>query len=80
MSVPETLRTLATMRDGETLVVRHIFFDDVRARCARAGIAEGDQVRCREATPAEVHIETPRGAVVSVARRWGRFVQVEPEL
>lgn len=72
----EQIRTLATVRDGETLVVEDVLFDANRMRLAAAGILPGDRVRCRRATPGEVQLETERGIVVSVERSWANFVQV----
>ncbi len=72
----EQIRSLATVRDGETLVVENILFDANRARLAAAGVAEGDRIRCHAATPSYVAIETPLGVVMNVDRAWASFVQV----
>jgi len=72
-------RSLANMHGGETMIVRHIFFDTIRARCADVGIAEGDWLVCRTATPETVQVETPRGTIVNVDRGWGSFIQVGPD-
>ena len=72
----EQIRSLATVRDGETLVVENILFDSNRARLAAVGITEGDRVRCRVSTPTHVYLETEVGIVVGVERDWATFVQV----
>lgn len=72
----ERIRTLATVRDGETLVVEDVLFDANRVRLAAAGIQPGARVRCRRATPVEVQLETERGIVITVERTWANFVQV----
>lgn len=76
----EQIRSLAHVRDGETLVVEHILFDANRARLAAAGVVEGDRIRCRTSTSSHVQIETARGALLDVERSWASFVEVSPAL
>jgi hypothetical protein len=72
----EQVRSLATVRDGEALLVEHILFEANRSRLAEAGIGVGDRVRCRISTPSHVYVETPVGIVVGVERSCASFVQV----
>ena len=73
---PDRIRSLDTVRDGETLVVQHILFDANRLRLAAAGVTEGERIRGRASTPSHVQIETTRGALLEVERSWASFVQV----
>jgi len=73
----EQVRSLATVSDGEALVVEHILFDANRTRLAAAGIGVGDRVRCRISTPSHVYVETPIGIVVGVDRSCASFVHVK---
>jgi Fe2+ transport system protein FeoA len=72
----ERIRSLATVRDDETLVVQHILFDANRVRLAAAGVTEGDRIRARASGPSHVQIETSRGAVLELERSWANFVRV----
>jgi hypothetical protein len=76
----DRVRSLATMRDGETRVVEHILFDLTRARCAALGIREGDRIRCRLATVSQLYVETDAGRIVTIDRDWGSFIQVSAPL
>lgn len=68
-------RSLATITRGETLEVSCILFDGVRAVCESAGIRRGDRVRCRDATPSRLYLETESGRVTQLDRRWAQFVE-----
>jgi len=73
---PDAVRSLATIRRGETVVVECILFDIVRTRCEIKGIHLGDLLRCRETEAGRLLLETARGALVAVEQQWARFVQV----
>ena len=69
-------RSLASIRDDETLVVQRILFDSVRAHLAALGVHEGQLVRCRLTTLSDLVLETVGGSIATVERSWARFVQV----
>jgi hypothetical protein len=68
-------RSLATIAPGETLEIRCILFDGVRDVCDRAGLREGDRVRCRDATPSRLLLESESGRAIHLDRRWADFVE-----
>ena len=68
-------RSLASISQGETLEVGDILFDGVRALCETAGIRPGIRVRCCDASPSQLLLETEAGRVTSVERRWAAFVE-----
>src|SRR5688572_5098358 len=51
-------RSLASIHEGERLVVQRILFDAVRARCDAAGIGEGDVLVGRGREGARVDVES----------------------
>lgn len=71
-------RSLASVRDGEIVVIRHILFGSLRDLCQRTGFQEGDVVRCRLATPSHLLLELPNGHTVPCARDWARFIRISP--
>lgn len=71
-------RSLASIHEGERLVVQRILFDAVRARCDAAGIGEGDVLVGRGREGARVDIESADGRRVQLDRAWADFVQVAP--
>ena len=73
---PDPVRSLASIRQGETVVVECILFDIVRSRCETKGIRLGERLRCRDVVPGRLLLETARGALVAVEQQWARFVQV----
>lgn len=75
---PPRPRSLASIHEGERLVVQRILFDAVRARCDAAGIAEGDVVVGRGRQGARVDLESPDGRRVQLDRAWADFIQVAP--
>ena len=72
---PSPARSLADIARGETLEVGDILFDGVRALCETAGIRPGIRVRCCDASPSQLLLETEAGRVTSVERRWAAFVE-----
>jgi hypothetical protein len=73
---PPSLRSLAGVRPGESLVVRRILFDALRTHCSALDLREGQRVRCRSISPTRVMLETSDGRVVAFERDWARFIQV----
>ena len=63
---PDPVRSLASIRQGETVVVECILFDIVRSRCETKGIRLGERLRCRDVVPGRLLLETARGALVAV--------------
>lgn len=78
MSMQNTpsLRSLAAVRPGESLVVRRILFDALRTHCSALDVREGQRIRCRGTSPSRVMLETSGGRVVAFDRDWARFIQV----
>ena len=72
---PPCARSLASISQGETLEVGDILFDGVRALCETAGIRPGVRVRCCDASPSQLLLETEAGRVTSVERRWAAFIE-----
>lgn len=68
-------RSLASIAQGETLEVGDILFDGVRALCEMAGIRPGIRVRCCDASPSQLLLETEAGRVTRVERRWAAFIE-----
>ena len=68
-------RSLATIAPGETLEIRCILFDGVRAVCERAGLRAGDRVHCRDVTPSRLLLESESGRAIHLDRRWADFVE-----
>jgi hypothetical protein len=71
-------RLLVGAPSHTALRVRHIWFDQVRARCADAGLREGDELRDVEVTPDHVSIDLERGDTVRLALILATCVEVEP--
>lgn len=72
------IRSLATIRHGETVQVECILFDAVRDICSETGIRPGDWVHCVAATASRVVLETTAGRQVPFERRLAHFIQVAP--
>lgn len=68
-------RSLASIARGETVEVGDILFDGVRALCETAGIRPGIRVRCRDASPTQLLLETEAGRVANLERRWAEFIE-----
>ncbi len=66
------------MTEGDTVTVRRICFDCVRARCAALGVREGDRVRLAGSGLASVDLEG-EGRVIRCPVDYARFVEVAPE-
>lgn len=67
---------LASIRTGETVRIRRILFDSVRAHCAERRLREGDVVRCRKADSGGLMLETADGGDIMLSHEWTRFIQV----
>jgi hypothetical protein len=76
MFAREHPHSLAATRSGQTVEVRRILFEGLREHCSDLGIHEGDVVRCRADTPAQLILETPHGRTVALQRDWARFIEV----
>jgi hypothetical protein len=70
------LRSMASAHAGETLHVRRILFDALRAHCAELDVREDGAVRCRTVTQTRLVLETESGRTVLLDRDWARFIQV----
>ena len=76
--ITTTHMSLATVEAGERFAIRHIFFDEVRKRCAVLSLHEGDVAQCRDADAGTLLIDTGGGRTVELERDWARFVEVGP--
>lgn len=70
-------RSLATIAPGETLVIRCILFDGIRAHCAALGLRAGTAVRCRDRSPTRLALETADGDLAYLERAWAAFVETD---
>lgn len=73
------VRSLERVAAGDRVTLRAILFDAVRERCDRAGVAEGDTVRVREESGADLVVETEDGREVRFKRETAQFIQVSVE-
>lgn len=74
-------RSLADIDEGEQFEVGYILFDGVRALCEQQGLRRGDRVVCRDVSPTRLVLETERGQILALDRRWASFVEArDPEL
>lgn len=73
-------RSLASITRGEVVEVGDILFDGVRALCETVGIRRGTRVRCRDASPTQIVLETEAGRLANLERRWAEFVEATDTL
>lgn len=73
----EHVRSLAETHAEETVSVRRIVFDGVRARCADLGLAEGAAVRVDGQAGGCVLVHAADGAQVCCPAELARFVEVD---
>lgn len=72
----EPVRSLASMRAGESVMIRRILFGALRTLCAELGVQEGDVVVCRAGTPTHLVLRTATGRTIPLDRDWARFIQI----
>jgi hypothetical protein len=71
------IRTLASLKPGETATVITIVFGALRSLCGDLGIREGETVHCRAGTAGVLILDTQDGHTVSLARDWARFIRLD---
>jgi hypothetical protein len=69
-------RMLADIAVDDEIQVREICFDVIRTHCSRAGVRQGDVLRCVGGTDRELALQTRAGARVLVDRFYACFVEV----
>lgn len=74
--IPGPVRSLASARAGEVVIIRRILFDTLRSLCADLGVFEGDVVSCRAGTATHLVLRTVTGRTVPLDREWTRFIQI----
>lgn len=73
---PGTVRSLASARAGEAVMIRRILFGALRNLCADLGVFEGDVVCCRAGTSTHIVLRTSTGRTIPLDREWTRFIQI----
>jgi hypothetical protein len=73
---PGPVRSLASARAGEAVMIRRILFGTLRNLCADLGVFEGDVVSCRAGTATHLVLRTASGRTIPLDREWTRFIQI----
>jgi len=73
---PGLVRSLATARAGEEVVIQRILFGALRNLCADLGVYEGDVVSCRAGISTHLVLRTATGRTIPLDREWARFIQI----
>lgn len=73
---PGPVRSLASARAGEAVMIRRILFGALRNLCADLGVFEGDVVSCRAGTSTHIVLRTSAGRTIPLDREWTRFIQI----
>lgn len=77
---PGPVRSLASARAGEQVMISRILFGALRNFCADLGVYEGDVVNCRAGTATHLVLRTSAGRTIPFDREWSRFIQIsEPD-
>lgn len=74
--IPGPVRSLATARAGEAVMIQRILFGTLRELCADIGVFEGDVVSCRAGTSTHLVLRTSAGRTIPLDREWARFIQI----
>jgi hypothetical protein len=72
----EHARSLVEVAPGETVRVRQVIFDSLRAYCGELGLREGERVTRLEDSPSNVLLRGAGGRVVRCPSEYARFVEV----
>ena len=73
---PGPIRSLATARAGEEVMITRILFGALRNFCSDLGVFEGDVVSCRAGTATHLVLRTSTGRTIPFDREWSRFIQI----
>jgi hypothetical protein len=68
---------LVTARKDVPVRITHILFDQIRERCAKLGVHEGDEVRCLGVSDESMSLAVTGGGVVDIALMLCVCIQVE---
>jgi len=72
----EHAESLVDVGPGETVRVRQVIFDGLRAYCAELGVNEGDQLTLLEAGWSNLLLKQADGRLVRCPCEFARFVEV----
>lgn len=68
--------SLLDVAPGETVRVRQVVFDGLRAYCAERGVGKGDQLTLLESGRSDLLLEEADGTLVRCPCEYARFVEV----
>lgn len=68
--------SLLDVAPGETVRVRQVVFDGLRAYCAELGVGKGDQLTLLETGRSDLLLEEADGRLVRCPCEYARFVEV----
>jgi hypothetical protein len=69
--------SLLDVAPGETVRVRQVVFDGLRAYCAELGVGKGDQLTLLESGRSDLLLEEADGRLVRCPCEYARFVEVD---
>jgi hypothetical protein len=72
----EHAESLVDVGPGETVRVRQVIFDSLRAYCAELGVGKGDQLTLLESGRSNLLLEEADGRLVRCPCEYARFVEV----
>jgi hypothetical protein len=79
-AVQEQTTSLVDVPPGETVVVRRVLFDSLRAHCAERGIKAGDRITVVRSSESNLLLWEAGGRVVRCRPEVARFVEVASQI